>query len=214
MPIIVSALLSALALSSIENALTALVSTGKENSILLLVLALALLSIGILGPLFVLMITLFYIQKNLQSTHQSMISFWTENFSPLLIESIRVFGKSLSWALLGIIPGFIKYIQWALTPFVVVFDQRYPKGDVDALQQSRGVLKNLWWKTALLIMTPYILEFLFSLLSQNGKVSLLENPFASFFTITLITLVQVFIYIYLSLLITNRQESSSVGFSR
>lgn len=82
--------------------------------------------------------------------------FLTEPFDrPYLVtylaEYLRVLGRILLWGLLLIIPGCIKSIQYSLVPFVVFFSADYEKGEVDALELSRKLVKPVFWPIAAII---------------------------------------------------------------
>lgn len=62
-------------------------------------------------------------------------------FSQSLIEALRAWGKALSWSLLFVIPGIVKFAQYFFVPFVVCFDSAYQNGQVDALERSKQVSK-------------------------------------------------------------------------
>ena len=135
----------------------------------------------------------------------SFFEFATKHLTPLIIESLRVIGKSFSWALLGLIPGVIRYVQWLLTPYIVVFDPRYEKGQIDALEQSRHMTQGLWWKVAVLSLTPTLIELIF-MASQKGQAfPLIQTPGLRFFSLLLTIPLNIFIAIYFSSLIVKNK---------
>ena len=70
--------------------------------------------------------------------------FMDRYFNQSCIEVVRAWGKVLSWSLLLMIPGFIKYLQYLLVPFIVVVDEKYQTGEKDALQTSQEIYRKHW----------------------------------------------------------------------
>lgn len=66
------------------------------------------------------------------------------HLSYLIKEEIRVLGKSIVWSLLLIIPGLIRFFLSAFVPYVVMLDQKYQLGQVDALNTSSQFVKKVW----------------------------------------------------------------------
>ncbi len=75
---------------------------------------------------------------------ESWWQFLERYFNQSCIEVVRAWGKVLSWSLLLIIPGFIKYLQCLLVPFVVIVDAKYKAGESDALAASAAIFKKHW----------------------------------------------------------------------
>jgi hypothetical protein len=66
------------------------------------------------------------------------------HLSYLIREEMRALGKSLLWSLLLIVPGIVRFFQFAFVPYVVLFDRRYQAGDADALKASWRFVKRVW----------------------------------------------------------------------
>ncbi len=74
----------------------------------------------------------------------SLWQFLERYFNQSCIEIVRAWGKVLGWSLLLIIPGFLKYLQYLLVPFVVITDPKYQTGERDALKLSSEIFKKYW----------------------------------------------------------------------
>lgn len=106
--------------------------------------------------------------------------FFKHYLSPMVIETLRAWGKILLWSLLLIIPGLIRYITYVMVPFVVVQSDAYERGQQDALETSTRVFKRKWLSILGLIllfhlMIPLLLTVFFDeyrLLNQTPLASL------------------------------------------
>lgn len=96
---------------------------------------------AILFPLMISLLCAFV----LVSGQKKLKVFLAENLELSFIETLRAWGKTFLWSFVFILPGIIKYINYILTPFVVMFSRRYKNGEVDALEYSAMISKNFWW---------------------------------------------------------------------
>lgn len=96
----------------------------------------------------------------------------------LFKESLRVFGKSLSWGFLFILPGFVAYFLMSLTPLVVLFDKQYHRGKIDALRQSKILVMRVWMPLLFFTLIFGLLIPL-SLTALDPWSSFSEHPFAA-----------------------------------
>lgn len=71
--------------------------------------------------------------------HTPPAALWNQ----LMIELVRSWGHVLRGFLLFIIPGLIRYTQLFFVPFIVAADPRYWEGKVDALAESKRLMKTL-----------------------------------------------------------------------
>ena len=85
-------------------------------------------------------------------------------FNQSCIEVVRAWGQTLSWSLLFLIPGFFKYLQFILVPFVVATDNKYQTGEVDALQKSKELFKKHWLG---LLMAVFFFQGIWSYISTD-----------------------------------------------
>lgn len=138
-------LLLAIFFSSLEYWLTtqiqAEVSSLEGTSGWLWVLGGASLVVSLLAPLFSILLIL----AALKST-ANPLWFFSQHFSQTLIEQVRAMGKILSWSLLLIIPGFIRFMDLLFVPFIVTMDSNYQSGRLDALKHSTRIFRSNWFK--------------------------------------------------------------------
>jgi hypothetical protein len=95
---------------------------------------------------------------------------------PLTIESLRAMGKALLWSFLLIVPGLIKYIRFTFVPYIVLFEQDYRDGKVDALERSEVLVSGHTWALALIIAVYFMAIGIFYASIQGLQNSFLENP--------------------------------------
>lgn len=60
----------------------------------------------------------------------------------LTIETLRSWGSIMTWGLLFLVPAFFRYLQLLFVPFVVLLSKPYSVGKIDALQESKKILKD------------------------------------------------------------------------
>ena len=84
--------------------------------------------------------------------NKKLKTFTSANFELSFVESLRAWGKSFLWFFVFIIPGFIKYVFYFLTPYVVYFSKNYKQGEIDALKLSEEIFKKNWLTYLLLIV--------------------------------------------------------------
>lgn len=77
---------------------------------------------------------------------ESVFQYFGRHLSWLIKEQLRAVGKMISWGLLLILPGLWKFLEYSMLSFVVLFDPRYPKGEIDALQTARQFFYRHWGK--------------------------------------------------------------------
>jgi len=81
----------------------------------------------------------------------------------IIKESMRALGQCMTWGLLLILPGLIRFVQLTLLPFVIVLDPNYSLGQIDALQESTRLVRKRFWSIFLLvILTSIVLPVLAS----------------------------------------------------
>ena len=112
---------------------------------------------AILFPLVISLLCAFLLVSNQQKVENKMSVFFAENIELSLIEILRSMGKVFLWSFLLIIPGVIKYIDYLLAPFVVMFSKRYKNGEVDALEYYTEISKKFWWSIKLWVVLFYVI---------------------------------------------------------
>lgn len=98
---------------------------------------------------------------------QSLGTFLKKNLNQVYIENLRSWGKTLLWALLFILPGIWKYVQYTMVPLVVTSSQKYDAGLEDALAMSSKIVRHNWFKIILVlfvfqILLPLVMASVFS----------------------------------------------------
>jgi hypothetical protein len=102
----------------------------------------------------------------------------------LLIESLRAWGKAMTWGFLLIIPGVIQWLKLSFVPFVTLESQTYARGEIDALETSRKLSKgHLWHITGLMMLFSVLLPLLLTTWDEERMIW--NTPLASL-TLTLI----------------------------
>ncbi len=117
---------------------------------------------AVLFPLLISMLCAFA----LVAGNKKIAEFLAENLELGFIETLRACGKIFLWSFLFLIPGVIKYINYILTPFVVIFSRRYKNGEVDALEYSTKISRNFWlsikmWLGVFYLLIPILFYTLF-----------------------------------------------------
>ena len=115
-------------------------------------------------------------------------------------EVLRAFGKSISWGLLLIIPGVVRFIQFSFVTFVVLLDPDYELGQRDALKQSTWLVNRSFFQVlGVLILFSIVIPVL--LTSFDEYTLFLVHPLAAlgfscldviFSTLCLLLLLQVY----------------------
>ncbi len=134
------------------------------SSILWVYVGISLMS-SILFPIFMGMLASFNILRDSfksQNSANTFSDFFVEHLEQNLIESFRAWGKGFLWCFVFILPGIWKFISFIFTPYVVMFSERYRRGEVDALEYSAQICKKYfkrvnWWLTVFYFILPIIL---------------------------------------------------------
>jgi hypothetical protein len=74
------------------------------------------------------------------------------DYSQVIIESLRAWGKVITWSLLFVIPGLIKWLRLSFVPFIVLESPAYQRGELDALETSARLSKGQMFKLAGLLL--------------------------------------------------------------
>lgn len=130
---------------------------------------------SLLFPLLISLLCIF----SLAFAHKNLSQYFAENMELSLIETLRAWGKTFLWSFVFLLPGVWKYIDYFLTPFVVVFSDKYKNGEVDALEYSTYISKNFWWSLKLWLGLFYvIIPTIFYLLFDKYRM-FSENPISA-----------------------------------
>ena len=154
--------------------------------------------VSILYPVLALLLTLAALQD--RPLFQSIRT----NFEQLLIENIRAMGSTLSWSLLLIIPGFYRFIQYSFVNFIVMLDQDYFDGKVDALKKSVSLTKKRFFKVFGIFLLMAVIVPLF--VSSFDEYSVLtQTPISAIVLIV----IEILLFILLNLLLLEQWESAN-----
>ncbi len=101
-----------------------------------------------------------------------------QHISQVTKEILRAAGKSISWGLLLIIPGLIRFLQFSFVAFVVILDPEYQEGKKDALKEStRLVNKKFFRVTAVLLLFSVVLPVLLTSFDEYTLFD--QHPFSA-----------------------------------
>lgn len=118
---------------------------------------------GIVFPVFLFTLAL-YSMRSIEGLKNDIGEFFHHYIGQIFVESLRSWGKTLLWALLFIVPGFWKFLEYSLVPFVVVASPRYDAGNEDALESSAHIFRKHWGK----ILSVLVLFHIFIPLVLTG----------------------------------------------
>lgn len=150
-------------------------------------------------PLIISFLCAFFLVSNPQL---KLSTFFSTHFELGTIETFRAWGKTFLWSFLFIFPGIVKYINYFMTPFVVLFSERYKNGEVDALEYSTEISKNFWWSLKLWMGVFYVIVpvVLYLLLDEYRTFD--AHPFTATAVVLLESLIVIlFHYIILKMFI-------------
>ncbi|WP_413587519.1 hypothetical protein [Bdellovibrio sp. HCB274] len=136
---------------------------------------------SIIFPVLLITTALFAMQS--EKISEGLSEFYGKYINQIFIETLRTWGKTLLWALLFILPGIWKFLEYSMVPFVVTSSRKYDEGQIDALSASAKVFRKHWFKiTGILVLfhlfIPLILTSLFDsyrLLWKTPVASLILN---------------------------------------
>jgi hypothetical protein len=128
---------------------------------------------SVIAPVLLSLAVLFAFSNKAESDFK-MNHFFSKYFKQTMIETLRAWGKTLLWALLLVIPGLVRFLQYLFVPFVVAFSADYNSGKVDALSASQKVFSKNWGKVLSIwlgfhIFIPLVLTSLFDSYSLIWK---------------------------------------------
>jgi hypothetical protein len=93
-------------------------------------------------------------------------------------EILRSAGKSISWGLLLIVPGVVRFIQFSFVCFVVLLDPEYELGKRDALKQSTQLVNRSFFQV-LGVLILFSIVFPVLLTSFDEYTLFLVHPMAA-----------------------------------
>jgi len=148
-------------------------------------------------------------------TSNSWFLFFHHYGAQSLIETLRSWGQCLLYSLLLILPGLWKFLEYTFVSWVVCFDPRYEKGEVDALKTSSQFFRQRWFTIVVImlifaIVLPLIITSLFE---DYRLIWMTPGPaLALHFVDTLIHLIyfQIITLIYFRLLAKEQTRESYI----
>lgn len=113
-------------------------------------------------------------------SNQKVGSFVGRNWNQTMIEEMRVWGKSMLWSLVFIIPGLVQFLRLVFVPFIVTMDPKYAEGSVDALEKSKQLSRGKIGRIlALFIAFSIVIPMLFT--SVDEYKLLWKTPLSGLF---------------------------------
>lgn len=98
-----------------------------------------------------------YALQNVAIAATTLDDFLKERMVPLVTESLLAFSRILLFSLLFIIPGVVYYIFYTFMPYIVFFDRKYHAGEVNALEESKRIVKSHFFRvTGFVVLTGAI----------------------------------------------------------
>ncbi len=97
---------------------------------------------ALIFPLLLSLLTSYFL---IQNQEPRPVQFIEKHFELGLIESLRSWGKSFLWFFVLVIPGFIYFFYYSLSPQIVYFSNKYQSGEIDALAESEKYVKKNWF---------------------------------------------------------------------
>lgn len=98
-----------------------------------------------------------------------------DSYSQMIFEEIRVAGAVLMGFLLLIFPGFNRLVEYSWVPFVVLFEDEYPAGKLDALNASKFMARGHFWYLSTILSVTALVSFVVDYLITNGESSIVAN---------------------------------------
>jgi hypothetical protein len=98
------------------------------------------------------------------------------SFEKILIEELRAAGEVLTGFIMFIFPGFNRLIHYFFVPFVVLFDEDYLTGKIDALKASKEVSLSHFWFISTLLTATAIIDWLLGYIIKGSEDSILKDP--------------------------------------
>lgn len=97
-------------------------------------------------------------------------------FEQILIEELRAAGEVLVGFIMLIFPGFNRLIHYFFVPFVVLFEDDYWTGKIDALKVSKAVSLSQFWFISSLLTVTAITDWVLGYIIKGSEESILKDP--------------------------------------
>lgn len=158
-----------------QNIISRAQNTGFNGVFFIAILVLLSLASGFAISSFELLICANEI-KNLKLNFQKDLPRTLQNLNQMLIEEVRSLSKIIWGFVFFIFPGFNSIINYMWSPFVVLFEEKYQKGELDALAFSKKLSYKHFWFLSLALTITSLIDLVSGLLIESGDSHLSSNP--------------------------------------
>ncbi len=118
------------------------------------------------------------------------------DYKQMVIEEIRFFGEVLMGFILFIFPGFNRLVEYSWVPFVVLFDEDYRKGKVDALKASKFMARRHFWYLSTVLTLTSLSVFVSDYLITGGEGSIFVNHLPVFLAAVIAILLNLYFKLF------------------
>ncbi len=157
-------------------------------------------SFGLLGILasgieiFLVQVALGYGIKRMSPYSRTISEHYKAYLKDVTVETLRSYGRIAIGFLLLILPGIYRYIQYSLINYIVQFDERYARGEIDALETSRSLLKGRFFPFAIsFVLTQSVI---IGIQFYGVRFILSTDPISWFLNFIVEISVSAFVYLY------------------
>jgi len=125
--------------------------------------------------------------QNSEYEKESLKEFLVRTTGPLAAEGLKALAITVVGLILFIVPGLVYQILFTFFPFVIFFDKRYETGELNALNESKRLIKPYFFRTLAYSLILFFIPFLnLSALKHFGLDSMpllfLAFSFSYYFT--------------------------------
>ncbi len=98
-----------------------------------------------------------------------------DDYSQMIVEEVRLAGKVLMGFILFLFPGFNRLVEYSWVPFVVLFEDDYREGKIDALVTSKFIARGHFWYLSSILTITSIASYATDYLITGGESSIFAN---------------------------------------
>ncbi len=113
----------------------------------------------------------------------------------LVIETFRAMGR-VAVGFLLIVPGIIRATQYYLIPFIVQFDEKYQKGEIEVLEEAKTLLRGRFLRFFGVLCLTQIFMFGIQIGAINYSLFVAPLEWALLYIVELVLQAAVFLYFY------------------
>jgi hypothetical protein len=121
----------------------------------------------------------------------SFVPSFMQDYPQVLIEGIRVLAAMIFRLPFLVIPALIEYVRLVFVPYVVLFDSAYKRGEVDALKQSRRLVRGRFVFLSTLVSIQPLIVLLLALF-KGDEAFIWEKPLEGLISVLLTFLLDLF----------------------